>query len=384
MNESYCIFSAHYFPHIGGIEQYTDNLARELACRGCSVTVVTNALYGDIGVELLANGMEVFRLPCYPLVNSRLPIPKMDAEFSKLWNEVRAHRYDGIVINARFYPHTFLGLSLARAQGVRPIVIDHGSAYLTLGNPLLDPMISLYEKIITYFVKRRDPDFYAVSAKGMHWLQNFGISGKGVLSNSIDAEAFRRSASSRDYRAEYSIGSNVLLVAFAGRLTPEKGVVQLMGAAKVLAERNIPVRFILAGDGPLYKSLEDENPGNIVLLGRTDPADVAALMMQADLLCMITRSEGFSTALLEASACGTPALITDVGGVDELIPNESFGTILKNGSAKHAAAEIEKLEKDRARLRLQGERVRDRVEKCFSWRNTADDLIEACNQACLR
>lgn len=379
--KSYCIFSAHYLPHVGGIEQYTDNLARELARRGCQATVVTNALFDDAGRDEPCPGVEVFRLPCCALVDGRLPIPRKNDLFAELWSEVRRRRFDGIMINARFYPHTFLGLDLAMAQGVRPIVVDHGSAYLTLGNPLIDPAIALYEKVVTHFVKKRHPDFYAVSTKGMHWLENFGIEGKGVLSNSIDAEAYRNSASSRNYREELGIDEHTLLVAFTGRLTPEKGVAQLMEAARILAERKVPVTVLMAGDGPLRKSLDEQNPGNVALLGRTDPADVAALMLQADLLCMITRSEGFSTSLLEASACGTPALITDVGGVDELIPDETFGTVLKDDSALNAAAEIEALEKDRGRLRAQGNRVRSRVEQLFSWRNTADALIEACRYA---
>lgn len=376
---SYCIFSAHYLPHIGGIEKYTDNLARELGSRGCHVTVVTNALNNDAGIEKLSSNVDVVRLPCFPAVGGRLPIPKCNKLFRDLWRKIGSRHFDGVLINARFYPHTFLGLRLSSSQGVRPFVVDHGSAYLTFGSAILDPIVACYERAITHFVKRYDPVFFAVSNKSIQWLKNFGIQGKGVLSNSIDAASYRSSASARDYRLELGIDEDTMIVAYTGRLIPEKGIVRLMKAARIIKSRNAPVAFVLAGDGPLLEKAESLNPGNVFILGRTTPSDVAALMLQADLLCMLTRSEGFSTTLLEASACGTPALITDVGGVDELIPDETYGTVLIDDTAEGAAFQIERLERDRGLLKSQGEKVANRVESMFSWRNTANAFIEACD-----
>ena len=377
---SYCIFSAHYLPHIGGIEKYTDNLARELGSQGCQVTVVTNALNNDAGIEKLSSNVDIVRLPCFPAIGGRLPIPKHNKLFKELWKKISGRRFDGVLINARFYPHTFLGLRLSSCQGVRPFVVDHGSAYLTFGSAILDPIVACYERVVTHFVKRYDPIFFAVSNKGVQWLKNFEIQGEGVLSNSIDAVSYRSSASARDYRFEFGIDEATMIVAYTGRLIPEKGIVRLMEAARILKSRNVPVVFALAGDGPLREKAESLNPGNVFFLGRTTPSDVAALMLQADLLCMLTRSEGFSTTLLEASACGTPALITDVGGVDELIPDESYGTVLAGDTAEEAALQIERLERNRGLLKSQGEKVADRVERMFSWRNTANAFIEACGE----
>lgn len=378
---AYAVFSAQCLPHIGGIEKFTDSLARELGSRGARVSVVTNALKGDAGVEKLTSNVNVYRLPCFPLINGRLPVPWRNAQFEEIWDEMASARYNGVLINARFYPHTFLGLRLAASQGVRPVVMDHGSAYLTFGSKLLDPIVALYERIVTYFVKKRNPVFYGVSAKSVQWLRNFGIEGEGILSNSIDAKCYREGASPRDFRCEFEVDPCDLIVAYTGRLIPEKGIMQLMEAARELKERDVPVAFFLAGDGPLREKAESLNPGNVVFLGRTAPEDVAALMLQADLLCMLTRSEGFSTTLLEASACGTPALITDVGGVDDLIPSKEFGTVLEDDSAQTAVRHITYLEQHRDVLASQGEKVRRRTEELFSWKKTADDFVRACDVA---
>ena len=42
-----------------------------------------------------------------------------------------------VIVNTRFYPHSLAGLAFARNRGIAPVLIEHGSAHLTLGNPLL-------------------------------------------------------------------------------------------------------------------------------------------------------------------------------------------------------------------------------------------------------
>ena len=71
----YCIFSAQYVPHVGGIERYTEQLSKTLVSRGHEVDVVTN---NTDGVEefISIDGLTVVRLPCIPLFSGRFPLPK--------------------------------------------------------------------------------------------------------------------------------------------------------------------------------------------------------------------------------------------------------------------------------------------------------------------
>ena len=197
----YAIFSAQFLPHIGGVEFYTDNLARELARRGHEVVVVASAMPDAPEYEVTESGVEVFRLPSFQLINGRMPVPRRNGSFRRLLNEVSSRSYDGILVNTRFYLHSLVGLKMAKRLGLRPILCEHGSAYLTFGNALLDKAVVTYEHMITALVKRYSPDAYAVSGKGIAWLHTFGIQAKGLLSNSIDADAFVAQASSRDFRA---------------------------------------------------------------------------------------------------------------------------------------------------------------------------------------
>lgn len=372
-----CIFSTLYEPSLGGVEIYTKQLARELIRQGHSVTVVTSNTHG-LPSRISDEGVEIVRLPCQPLMGARLPLPMHNAEQKTLLEELKQQHFDGIMVNSRFYPHSLLGLNVAKEVRVKPILLDHGSAYITLGNPLIDQVLKAYEHFMTTRVKKHDVDYYAVSEAGIQWLRNFDIEGKGTLNNAIDAQAFVEGASDRNFREECSLDDKAFLVAFTGRLVPEKGIRELVEAAALLRGRDIHI--LLAGDGPLLEDVQNASE-NIHALGRIPREDIAALLLQSDAFCMPTRSEGFSTSLLEAAACGCTPIITDVGGVAELIPDESYGVVLPNTKPKTIAAAISSLADDRDRCERISSNVRKRVADLFTWERTAQRVVEACERA---
>lgn len=377
----YAIFSAQFLPHIGGVEFYTNNLARELVRRGHEVVVVASAMPDASEYEVTESGVEVFRLPSFQLIGGRMPVPRRNGSFRRLLNEVSSRSYDGILVNTRFYLHSLVGLKMAKRLGLRPILCEHGSAYLTFGNALLDKAVVTYEHMITALVKRYSPDAYAVSGKGVAWLRTFGIEAKGVLSNSIDADAFAAQASSRDFRAELGVARDALLVSFVGRLAPEKGVASLLEAMSVLEKEGVAALLVMAGDGPLRGIVEQCGLENVKFVGPLDRGDVAALQLQADVFCLPSRSEGFSTALLEAASCGVAPVATDVGGVREIVADDSYGIVLANASSDSIAQALRLLASDRAYARQCAKRCAVRVRDRFSWAHTADAFIEACERA---
>ena len=314
----------------------------------------------------MEDGVEVIRLPCHSLMGGRLPIPKKNNIYRQLLEELQRQRMDHILINTRFYPHSHMAAAFAKGKNIKPILLDHGSAYLTLGNPLIDSALHGYERFMTHRIKRQPMDFYGISEASVQWLAHFGITAKGVIT-------------SRDLKTELDLPPNSFLVVFTGRLVPEKGVLELLGAAKLLAtEKNI--HFLFAGDGPLLGDVEDAGR-NVHALGRITRPEIAALLLQSDVFCLPTRSEGFSTSLLEAAVCGCAPIITKVGGVTELIPNKSFGLVIPNQKPETIAESIHYLRSDPRACSSLAERIQERAINLFTWDRTAQDVIEACEQA---
>ena len=371
-----CIFSALYLPNMGGVERFTDSLAAELAAEGHSVIVVTSNTHGLSNREVLDNGVEVIRLPCKSLIDGRYPVPIKNACYRSLMADLESRYVDGVLVNTRFYLHSLIGVQFAKRMGLRAVVLDHGSAYLTLGSKPLDWVIERYEDGITAWLKRRDVDFYGISKKSVEWLGHFGIEAKGVISNAIDVEAYRGQASGRQFRKELGVEDG-LLVSFVGRLIPEKGIDALLEIMGSLQDRS--VHLAVAGDGPLFDQVDTSPLPNVHALGRLNSSDTAALLMDSDLFCLPTRSEGFSTSLLEAAACGTASLVPDVGGAREIIPNDSFGFVSDRVDVNKYAEIIRSVDDGKFDLKAMGIKCRLHVEKLLSWSDVAACVVDACN-----
>lgn len=405
-SQVYVLFSALYAPHMGGVESYTAHLAAELARRGHRVAVVTSRLAPEhLEREVQADGVEVFRLPCTPLLKGRLPLPRRNADHARLLGEVAALGPTRVVVNARFYGHSLDGARFAAKLGVAAIVVEHGSAHLSLGNAALDRLVEAYEHRATKRLASFRMPFFGVSRACLDWLGHFGIRGAGVVPNSVDAEAYALSASRRDFRRELGIRQDELLVASVGRLVPEKGVGALLDAARILGNEGFA--FAFAGDGPLHAAVEaassparhggrgghnkhgrrDERGGKrsrdeersckVFALGRLSPSDTAALLRDADVYCLPSRSEGFATTLLEACAMGAFPVTTEVGGVKELGIGEVGGIVLEEATGSCVAEALRRAKEQRRQCEAEGRALRETTAENNSWSASADALEQA-------
>ena len=378
---TYVIFSAQYPPHVGGIESFTRNMAYALTEKGARVIVVTNDT-NSIGIDIETDcGVKVLRLSCFPFVDGRFPVAKHDEKNRNLWKWLESQDVDGVLINARFYLHSIMGMKYARRKGLTPVVLDHGSAHLSFSSPYLDPFVRIYEHAITLRGKRYKPAYYGVSEKSAEWLRHFGITAKGVIPNAIDAEKYRNMSSGRDFRDELGLSEDQLLVSYVGRFIPEKGIKSIIDASKSQRLINLGVHFVLAGDGPMSSAVEHAQGGSLHWVGRLSASDVSALLQQSNLLCLPTRSEGFSTILLEAAACGCPAVVTDVGGARELIPSSEYGTIIESMSTRSVEAAVYQIASQRSVLNEQAKLIQESVELGHAWANSAEKLCSAFAKA---
>lgn len=375
------IFSANYLPHIGGVENFTYHLSQALEAMNYHVIIVTNNVFNLTNHEFLKSGIEIYRVPCHSLLKGRLPLPRKNNEFNQLLGTIVKQKIDYILINTRFYPHSLIATKLAHQKQIVPIIIDHGSAYITLGNPIIDSVIKIYEHLITTALKRYPANYYGISQASLQWLSTFHINGKGIINNSIDADIFLNQASKRNFRKEFHLQNNDFVVCFVGRLVPEKGIVPLLKCAEYFLTSNPSIQFILAGEGPLKQFIVNKKLSNVHLTGAISSPDIAALLTQSNVFCLPSRSEGFCTSLMEASACYTASIITNVGGVAELIPSPDYGIIIPNAKRKSIIKAIEELATNPIKTKQIGKNVGHRVREEFSWKKSASKVLAACLEA---
>ena len=372
----FLFFSAQYLPSIGGIERYTRNLALALTHAGHHVTIVASRRPDAPDFEV-DEGVDIIRLDSWPLMGGRFPVPRPTREFRATMKEIWSGHIDLVLVNTRFWIMSVWAAWECRRRKLPSIVIEHGSDYLSMGTPLLNAISHVYEHVAARIVHHFVPHFYAVSKNGAKWLTTFGITADGVLYNAVDIDEIEEQARIGlwDARATYGLESSTPLVVYVGRLIPEKGIRELLEAMATVRQSCPDAHLLLAGEGPMYDELESLRQDGVTFVGALDHPRALSLLQQADIFCMPSYSEGFSTVVLEAVALETFIVTTPVGGTVELLDPDYGGLIPSHDPSVVADALIHGLTDPEWRSTAIGQ-AKNRLESTFTWAKTAQDLID--------
>jgi glycosyltransferase involved in cell wall biosynthesis len=166
----------------------------------------------------------------------------------------------------------------------------------------------------------------------------------------------------------------VPVAAAVARLLWDKGLGELVEAARLLKRRGVPLRVALVGQPdpdnprgiaePTVRQWVDE--GAIEWWGHRD--DIAEVWRQAHIAVLPSYREGLPKALLEAAACGRPLVASDVPGCNELVADGDNGLLVPVGQAPPLADALARLAGDPALRARLGARARARAEDEFSSR----------------
>jgi teichuronic acid biosynthesis glycosyltransferase TuaC len=140
-------------------------------------------------------------------------------------------------------------------------------------------------------------------------------------------------------RAELGVPADGPLLATVGNLIPLKGQHLVIEALAALPG----VRLVLAGKGPEGPALEALAArlglsDRVHFAGGVAPADLALLLSATDAMVLPSEREGLANAWIEALACGTPLVITDVGGAREVVGDPSAGRVVERNAGAIALA----------------------------------------------
>ena len=381
----FIIFSSHYLPYMGGVENYTEHLSKYLLADGHEVVLVTTLEMGLPEMETTEGGLTIYRLPAYLLLKGRYPVLKQkNKKTIAAMKELSKQHFDLCVINTRFYVHTLQGLQFGKDNGIRTIVLEHGTSHRSVHNKILDFAGEKWEHFLTRRGQRYDPEYYGVSLAANEWLKHFGIEASGVLYNAIDIEEIKSMQKNHvlSYRNKYSIPHNATVITFTGRMIEEKGVLQLLEAAQTIIKEKENVFFFFAGDGKLLKDAERETADNdhIICLGRIDAEHIVALLDESDIFCLPSFSEGFSTSILEAAACRAYIITTYRGGSKELVSSPEYGTIIPDNSLENVSEALIWAIDRPEECRGAAEACYTRLCNKFTWRQTTNSLEELIKQ----
>jgi glycogen synthase len=304
-----------YYPHVGGIEELTRQLALTFGARGHEAAVLTNRWPPGVPRSEVRDRIEVTRLR-FPLPAKRLTtalhfLAASPAAVSALLGQIRRWRPDTVHVIGAGPPSAYLAALHTRLGA--PLVF-------TAAGELTFDAHRVFERSATLLaglrrMLRRADAVTACSAFVMRDLEKLQEirAPSYVIPNGVEAADFASATPERRW------DPYVLAV---GRLVPQKGFDVLVDsfASNQLADFNL----VFAGDGFERTSLEARAAGyglaaRVRFLGSVDRARLPGLLRGARAFALPSRGEAFGIALLEAMAAGVPSVAAAAGGIPELV-----------------------------------------------------------------
>jgi glycosyltransferase involved in cell wall biosynthesis len=174
----------------------------------------------------------------------------------------------------------------------------------------------------------------------------------------------------RTTRAKYGIPANALVMGFAGRIVRDKGLIELVGAWRLLREEFPSLHLLVAG------TFEDEDPipREVEAALRSDPRihlagqvrDMPSVYRALDVFVLPTYREGFGTVFIEASAMELPVVGTKIPGCVDAVRDGETGILVPVQEAMALAGAVRQYLRDPELRRRHGLCGRERAVRDFN------------------
>ena len=139
------------------------------------------------------------------------------------------------------------------------------------------------------------------------------------------------------FKIKHELKDRDNLIGYIGRLSAEKGILNLIKSFPLILETNPNLKLVIIGDGPeknfIEKFIKKEKIGNqIELKGWVNHDEIPDYLNKFKLVVIPSFTEGLPNIMLESTACSTPVLATPVGSIKDVISHEENGFIMENNS----------------------------------------------------
>ena len=330
------LVSEYYYPHLGGVVEHVHHFARELRRRGHHADIITSRIPGA------AEYPHVIRLgrsvPWY--INGSYSRLTVGRDLRGQMRRVLAEGgYDVVHVHSPLTPVLPL---LAIEEATAPVIgTFHTYFESSVG----------YRLLRSYFQRRLDmlSAAIAVSQSTIMALSRYFDADWTVLPNGVDTVAFHP-----DAPRPAAMAGDVPTILFLGRFDPRNGLATLIDAFRKVRGRGRRARLVIVGDGPLrghYVSRAGGHP-DIVFVGAV-LEERPGYYAHSDIYACPTTKASFGITLLEAMACATPIVCSDILGFRDVVSHEREAFLFpRNDVDALSNALVRLLDDEPLRLRL--------------------------------
>ncbi len=369
------LVTEYYYPHLGGVTEHVHNLTLQLHRQGHPTIVVTANMDRPSGIlgQAPAGDMPfVRRIGTSRTIYSAGSFARVTTAHNlrrRLRELFQREGIDVVHVHGGLNPTFGLVAPAAAADLDLPVVATFHSwfarsALCRVFRRLLQRQLNRYAAAV------------AVSQPVIEAHSRYFDADWEIIPNGVNTDFFRTDVR-REARAsapDFSWREPALL--FLGRLDPRNGLDTVLAAMPRILERRPGARLTVAGDGPLrrvYERLARPLGTAVRFVGPVN-GDRPEHYGRADLYLCPTTKASFGITLLEAMACGTPMVVSDIIGFRELVDGGTEAVLVPKDRPAAWADTVLELLADPARLEEMGAAGRRKAE-AYAWPHIAERVM---------
>jgi len=238
----------------------------------------------------------------------------------------------------------------------------------------------LHKKMIEYSLKKADKvlatSYFLAKKTNKYTNEEILITPFG-----IDIEKFRPKIVDPIFK------ENDIVIGTVKSMERKYGIEYLIKSFSIVKKKyqHNNLKLLLVGGGSLedkFKQMIDELgiTGSSILTGQIPFDKVADYHNQLSIAVYVSKVESFGVSILESSACGKPVVVSDVGGLPEVVENDVTGFIVKANDIEATTNAIEKLIHNEELRKKFGNAGHVRVKDKFDWQKNVTDMINIYNR----
>jgi glycosyltransferase involved in cell wall biosynthesis len=306
------------------------------------------------------------------------------ADTKALWILFKRFRRAGISVVHTITPKAgLLGMTAARLAGV-PIRIHSftGQVWVTRRGPmrwLLKSADKLIAIMSTHVLVDSPSQRAFLIDQGVLSPENSAVLGAGSICG-VNPQRFCPSATTRvAVRGELSTAPNALVCLYLGRLNHDKGILDLARAFSIVAPNHPHAELWVVGpdEGSWFEQMQSLLGNAAFQVKRVGfTREPERFMQAADLFCLPSYREGFGSSVIEAAACGVPALASRIYGLTDAVAEGQTGWMHDAGNVEDLARQLDGLLAKPDELIIKGRAAREYAVRMFAEETVTAAMVD--------
>jgi glycosyltransferase involved in cell wall biosynthesis len=275
-------------------------------------------------------------------------------------------QFDAIIVNK---PFDFPYLWWAKQKGLKSkIVFRSGGREFFMADRFFARVVDVWASTSRY---------NAAQVEG-HYHQTVNVIHNGVDTDHFTFQALARDAVRQEWQAQWGLPHEAVVIGSVGRLVGWKGLRVILESLATLPAH---VHYVICGEGEAQADLQAHAQAlgvaaRVHFAGRIPHHALPQVLSAFD--CFVQPSigeESFGISVVEAMACQCPVLVSENGGLTEIVNSATVGSVLPRGDTTAWSAALANIVDNSDWRKALGLAARERVLQHFTWMSNAAKLV---------